>query len=61
VEEYNLEISQLSNEENGILTSNFKEEGVFEAISQMKLNRRRDRKGSRWNFIKHFGMSLSKT
>jgi hypothetical protein len=29
VEECNLEISQLSNEENGIFTSNFKEEGCL--------------------------------
>jgi hypothetical protein len=54
------DIPQLSEEENRILTADFNEKEVHNAIMQMEKNkRRRDPMVSRQNFIKGFGKQLN--
>jgi hypothetical protein len=53
-EEVTHDISQLSEEESGILTSSFTEEEVLEAISQMELNKAPGPDGFHAEFYKKF-------
>jgi hypothetical protein len=53
------DIPQLSEDENRILTADFNEKEVHNAIMQMEKIRRRDPMVSQQNFIKGFGKQLN--
>jgi hypothetical protein len=53
------DIPQLSKEENIILTADFSEKEVHDAIMQCRKIKHRDRMVSQWNFIKSFGKLLN--
>ena len=49
------DIPQLTQEENNILTADFLVKEVYEAISQMELNKAPGPDGFLLSFIRHFG------
>jgi hypothetical protein len=56
VEDFNLDIPQLSHDENCILIADFSEKEVFDAIDQMEKNKAPGLMGSLLNFFKIFGI-----
>jgi hypothetical protein len=54
------DITQLSEEENVLLTTNFTEEEVFQAITQMEHNKSPGPDGFPAEFYQRFGMSLKR-